>query len=244
VLNHYVQTGDQDVLGQETAPHPDEKAKEPRPKEERERARAEKATGPKTPKERTVQRVRLKSERAKLKAQRDKVKDENKAKYDEKIKAIDEQIGKLLEPAGESREKPKPETGEKGKQPEKGDENAEDKQHGPGEVWETEQGNWRAKNEKGSPKSFKSRQEAEQYAGKGSEKKPKKTKEKGGEGYSADFSSTPTEERGPTRFAADRVAQAWLKHAQTQRVTTDWLAHVRSFHPDDPNRPLVVLNAA
>lgn len=39
VLNHYVETGDSEVLGQETLPHPDEKAKEPRPKAEREKTR-------------------------------------------------------------------------------------------------------------------------------------------------------------------------------------------------------------
>jgi mutator protein MutT len=252
VLNHFVQTGERGVLEQETTPHPDEKAKEPRPREEREKAQGEAATGPKTPHERMVQRVRLKAERSKLKSQRDKVKDESKAKYDEKLKALDEQIGKLSEPAeGDGdREKPKPEEGDKGNEPEKDDESKDDEEHGPGDVWETEQGNWRAKNEKGSAKSFKSREEAEQYAGKGEKaKEPEKAKAKpsrGGEAPGEEFSGElgDFEETGPTKFAADRVAEVWLKQAQSQRIASDWFAHVRSFHPDDPKRPIVVLDAA
>jgi hypothetical protein len=254
VLNHYVQTGEREVLEQETAPHPDAKAKEPRSREEREQAQGDAATGPKTPHERMVQRVRLKSERSKLEAQRDKVKDEAKGKFDEKIKALDEQIGKLSDPAEGDREKSKDDEsgeskGEKSDEP-KADDAKDDEKHGPGDVWETEQGNWRAKNEKGSAKSFKSREEAEQFAGKSNEQEePEKAKEKssrGGETPGEEFTGElgDFEETGPTKFAAERVVEAWLKQAQSQRMASDWLAHVRSFHPDDPNRPVVVLDAA
>lgn len=134
VLKHFVEKDDPEVLSQETRPHPDERAKDPRPKEEREEARADRET-------------------------------------------------------------------------------PEDEEHGPGDVWETEQGNWRAKNPDGVPKSFKSREDAERHA-------------KAEEEFSAEF-DVPVEERGPTRFAS---------------VGESWLARVRAVHPDDPDRPVVVVS--
>jgi len=46
------------------------------------------------------------------------------------------------------------------------------------------------------------------------------------------------------KMAADRVAEAWFAKHRTSRLADGWLAHVRSFHPDDPNRPIVVVRAA
>jgi GNAT superfamily N-acetyltransferase/uncharacterized protein YukE len=176
VLNHFVQTGEREVLEQETLPHPDEKAKEPRSREEHEKAETSDRETPES-------------------ADSEEVKD--------------------------------------------------DEEHGPGDVWGTEQGNWRAKNEDGVPKSFKKRDEAERYADKGGdedEKKPARGGEAPGEEFSAEFGDF--EERGPTRFAVERVAQVWLERGRHGRMAGDWLAHVRSFHPDDPLRPVVVLDVA
>jgi DNA topoisomerase IB/GNAT superfamily N-acetyltransferase len=80
----------------------------------------------------------------------------------------------------------------------------EDKEHGPGDVWETDQGNWRAKNKKGVPKSFKTKDKAEQYA---------QVRDKG-EGFSADF-NVPIEDKGPSRFAFNRVVEAWVARNPT-----------------------------
>jgi hypothetical protein len=96
VLNHFRNTGEADVKRTETAPHPDENAKEPRSKEDRDKAREEPS------------RVQLKSERLKLKSQRDKVGPEERAKYDEKIKELDEKI-KTTESEGGPEEAAAPE---------------------------------------------------------------------------------------------------------------------------------------
>jgi hypothetical protein len=252
VLNHFIQTGDSKALEQETLPHPDEKAKEPRPKEEREKTRADreqaKSTDPSqmSPKERLTRRVRLKSELSKLKSQRGKVRDEARGGFDEKIKKLEEDLAKFSEP--EKGKKPaKPEKGEpagpdaEARKPSEADEAEQDEEHGPGDVWQTEQGNWRAKNRDGQPKSFKSKDEAERYS-KGPEKAEDQPDEgdakpedstRGGEAPGEEFTGElgDFEERGPTRLASGDVVDAWLRK-------------VRACHPDAPNRPLVVVDAA
>jgi hypothetical protein len=234
VLEHFIDTGDSSALSQETQPHPDERAKEPRSKEEREKARSEsEERSPKdlSPKDRQVQRVKLKAERQKLKLQRDKVSIEDRPKFDERIQQVEKELAQYAEaeqaePKSEKTDEEKPkEEAEQGK----ADEEKDDKAHGPGEVWKTEEGNWRAKNRQGAPKTFDDRAKAEQYAkGKGREKGSEKPTEGEDEGFSAEF-KTPVEERGPTRFAS---------------VGDAWLARVRAIHPDDPNRPIVVIEAA
>lgn len=229
VLNHFLETGEADVLSQETQPHPDERAKAPRSKEEREKARTQtpeaEREAPETDEvspaemsshERQIQRVQLKAERAKLRAQRDKVTGERQSEFDDQIKKLDEELARFEEPE------------EASEVSEDQDQAQEDKKHGPGDVWQTAQGNWRAKNRRGAPKTFKSKDKAQQYAeGKGqAEAAPKR--EKPQEEFSADF-DIPVEERGPTRFAS---------------LGETWLAHIRTFHPDDPKRPLVILEAA
>jgi len=141
--------------------------------------------------------------RKKMEAQREKLPERARAKFDERVKKLDRVIGQA-------------------------EEAVQDDNHGPGDVWETDQGNWRAKNRKGTPKSFKDKAKAEQYA-KG-ENAPEGREEAEDEGFSADF-NIPIEERGPTRLASDKVAELWL-------------THVQSFHPDDPNRPFIVVEAA
>jgi hypothetical protein len=217
VLKNFVETGDKSVLETETVPHVDEGSPTPRTNEEREKARAdapEPAEGGSqySPKQVQRARLRLKALRAKMKAQRAKMKPEQREKLDAQLERIEGRLSDL-------------ESGQTGDLGDLGEE-PEDKDHGPGEVWKTDQGNWRAKNKKGVPKSFKDKDKAEQYAGRG--KRQETGPEGEDEGFSADF-SIPVEERGPTRFASDKIAARWL-------------AHVRSFHPDDPNRPFVVFD--
>ena len=40
------------------------------------------------------------------------------------------------------------------------------------------------------------------------------------------------------------VTARWLAKHRSARMANDWLAHMRSIHPDDPNRPIVILDAA
>lgn len=106
----------------------------------------------------------------------------------------------------------------------------EDEGHGLGDVWKTDEGNWRAKNLDGVPKTFDTREKAQAYAKGGKDRrKPSRGSEAPGEEFSAEF-TVPVEERGPTRFA-NHVANAWL-------------AQVRKCHPDDPGRPRVVFDTA
>ena len=42
----------------------------------------------------------------------------------------------------------------------------------------------------------------------------------------------------------EAVAAQWLARHRSERMASNWLAHVRSIHPDDPNRPVIVLDAA
>ena len=237
VLQHFINTGEREVLEQETLPHPDEKAKEPRTPEEREEARAEGAAEEKqrTPEQAQRARKRLDTYREKF--------EEAKAEMSpEKRERVEAQIGRMekrVEQSGIAPEDREKSETEEGKSP-------DDKEHGPGDVWETEQGNWRAKNKGGAPKTFKSREKAEQYA-EGDEEPRAEDSTKGGEAPGEEFSgefNLPIEDSGPRRFAAERVAQAWLEKDRSVRMGGDWLAHVRSFHPDDPDRPIVVLEAA
>lgn len=147
VLNNFVQTGDSAALGLETAPHPDENAKEPRPRTERRQDQSQ------------------------------------------------------------SQESSEP-----------GDE-----EHGAGDVWRTDQGNWRAKNRDGRPKSFKSKDEAQRY----SQGPQREGEESADQDESYFFEGVDVEERGPTKFAS---------------VADSWLRKMLSSHPDDPARPLLVLN--
>jgi hypothetical protein len=41
-----------------------------------------------------------------------------------------------------------------------------------------------------------------------------------------------------------RLATQWLAKHRASRMAEDWMAHLRSIHPDDPNRPIVFLDAA
>jgi len=111
---------------------------------------------------------------------------------------------------------------DEGTEPSTGRAEREDEEHGPGDVWRTEQGNWRAKNPDGVPKTFDSQDTAQQFA------RPEAALGEA-EGFSAEF-GVPTEERGPSRFAAG-LANAWA-------------ARIRHVHPDDPARPRIVLEAA
>ena len=43
---------------------------------------------------------------------------------------------------------------------------------------------------------------------------------------------------------ARHVAAQWLATHRSEHLAASWLAHVRSIHPDDPNRPIVVVRAA
>lgn len=148
---------------------------------------------------------RAKKMRKKIEAQLEKLNPDQRAKFDERIKKLDSVIGKA-------------------------EEGIQDEKHGPGDVWETAAGNWRAMNSEGSPKTFKDKNKAEAYA------KPKTAPETSrddrgdDEEFSADF-NVPVEDKGPDKFASDKVADLWL-------------ARVRSFHPDDPNRPFIIVKAA
>jgi DNA topoisomerase IB len=134
--------------------------------------------------------------RQKMREQREKIAPGARAKFDERLKKLEDAIDKTSE-------------------------DIHDEVQGPGDVWKTLAGNWRAKNRQGTPKSFKDKDKAEKYSQGGSG---------GGDGFSGDF-NIPVEDRGPTRFAQDKVAELWL-------------ARVRSLHPDDPNRPMVIVEAA
>ena len=144
--------------------------------------------------------------RQKMREQREKIAPGARAKFDERLKKLEDAIDKTSE-------------------------DIHDVAQGPGDVWKTLAGNWRAKNKDGSPKSFKDKDKAEQYA-KGDRKISPEDDREGDEGFSADF-NIPVEDRGPTptRMATDKVADLWL-------------AKVRSIHPDDPNRPMIVIKAA
>jgi len=163
-------------------------------------------------------RKKLKMLRTKMKAQRAKVNPAQREKLDAQLERLEGRLSDL----GSGKPGDLSDVGE---QP-------EDKEHGPGDVWETEQGNWRAKNSKGVPKSFKDKDKAEQYADpeKGSSKAEEGAPGEDPDAFSADF-DIPVEDEGPTKFATDKVADLWL-------------ARVRSIHPDDPNRPMVVVQAA
>ena len=221
VFKNFVETGDKSVMDSETLPHPDTDVPEPRPKEQREKQRAEaqrdreegqQDQGSKyTPEQVAKARERFTKYREKF----DKAKDTMSPKQRERVQSQIDRMEQRLqgyESGGDAGEKEQP----------------EDKDHKAGEVWRTDQGNWRAKNREGVPKSFKDKDKAEQYAkGKGA---PEGRGELENEGFSADF-SIPVEDRGPTRFASDKVAELWL-------------ARVRAVHPDDPNRPFIVVEAA
>ena len=220
VLKNFTEMGDASVLETETLPHADEGSPPPRTKDEREEARAEKqreqeqAEAPQySPKQIQRARTRLKAMRGKLRAQRKKISPDQREKFDKQLERIEGRLSDL--------ESGKPgDLSDVGEQP-------DDKDHKPGEVWRTEQGNWRAKNKQGVPKSFKDKAKAEQYAGR---KQDSELAEGEPEGFSADF-DIPVEERGPTRFASEKVANLWLDR-------------VRRIHPDDPNRPRIVIEAA
>jgi len=272
VYKHFVDTGDKSVMDAETLPHPDEGSPEPRTQEQREKARektetskgdpekAEKAMKEKgltrekwdgmnqaekdkvfeglgmgsgdaipmpgaegegseySPDQVERGRKKLKMLRTKMKAQRAKVNPAQREKLDAQLERLEGRLSDL----GSGKPGDLSDVGE---QP-------EDKEHGPGDVWETEQGNWRAKNSKGVPKSFKDKDKAEQYADpeKGSSKAEEGAPGEDPDAFSADF-DIPVEDEGPTKFATDKVADLWL-------------ARVRSIHPDDPNRPMVVVQAA
>jgi len=225
-----------------------------------------------TPEKAMRRRIVLKSERQKLEAQREKAPPEERGKYDVKIRKLDKELERASVPKRPEKKAPEPEKKapepEKVKEPEVvrkrrkqlekvksvrdearaalkemepaarkqleqklekmdaairqvEEQHAEDEKHGPGDVWKTKGGNWRAKNEEGLSRSFKKRDEAETYARGEPEKE-----------WSAEFKAVSPEEawRGPTRFAGN--------------VTDAWLARIRSIHPDDPDRPVIVLDAA
>ena len=152
--------------------------------------------------------VKLKALRQKLKAQRSGVSPAQRERVQAQMARVEKQLldAKSGKPDNEA-------------------EAAVDEKHGPGDVWQTAEGNWRAKNRKGAPETFKDKDKAEQYS-KGKET-PETTED---EEFSADF-NIPVEESGPSKFAADKVADLWL-------------ARVRAIHPDDPNRPKVLVEAA
>ena len=152
VYKNFVDTGDKSVMDAETVPHPDEGSPEPRTEEQREKARektetSEEEDSPKySPEEIKRRRTKLKMLRTKLKAQRAKVNPAQRKKLDAQLERIEGNLSDKPEDSSDDGEQP------------------EDKEHGPGDVWETEQGNWRAKNPDGAPKSFKEKDPAEVYA--------------------------------------------------------------------------------
>ena len=157
VYKHFVDTGDKSVMDAETVPHPDEGSPEPRTQEQREKARekTEAPTEEESPKYSPEQvkrgRTKLKMLRTKLKAQRAKVNPAQREKLDAQLERIEGRLSDL------GSGKPEDSSDDGGEQP-------EDKEHSPGDVWQTEQGNWRAKNPDGAPKSFKEKDPAEVYA--------------------------------------------------------------------------------
>ena len=52
------------------------------------------------------------------------------------------------------------------------------------------------------------------------------------------------ERRNKQATPEEAVAAQWLARHRSERMASNWLAHVRSIHPDDPNRPVIVLDAA
>lgn len=254
VLENFAETGDPSVLEGETVPHADAEAPEPRPKAEREQARAEQETlrkleqrhGPtdgaeepkRTEEERVTDETMLSpGALARMeKGWRAMSLDGEARTFADRQQALDYSKSKAKGPKGPGREPGRPQ---------EGDEDRRKK----GETWQTKKG-WYGKAQDGKVYGpYNSQEEARRgirgqpLKGEKRPVKPVPVPKETDEGFSADF-SVPTPERGPTRFAHARVASRRLAAMRSQQLAASWLAHVRSVHPDDPDRPVIVLGTA
>jgi hypothetical protein len=105
----------------------------------------------------------------------------------------------------------------------------------PGETWQTKSG-WYGKAGDGKVYGpFNSQEEAQRGIRPGG----------GGSGAAKRVTLPKGDERSDApRLRERRLAAQWLATHRSERVAGSWLAHVRSVHPDDPNRPIVVIEAA